>query len=433
MNNIIDNMEYFEINGIKGALIRRDDIESITVSILLKTGNSFDEPLKSGVSSLTSILLNKGTKGLSAMDIADEFDSMGTSFLSTSGKDATFINLWTLKENFKKSMNLLKKIILEPVFPVEELEREKEKALSSLYQKLDSPADLSSYVFEKNIYENHPYGNLPTPESISNIQRDDIISFYNNFYNRENLFIVFAGNINIKDVKEGLTDFDNLNNIKIDNPHIPEVRELKKDRVILFNKPDAMQSQIRYGFTSIKRDINNYESLKVANYILGGGGFSSRLLLKVRSESGLTYSISSSINANLYGGNFVISSFSKHDTTIQALKLSEKVLKDFIKEGITDKELADAISYYTGNIPLSLETPADIAHKVLYSELYSLGKDYIKKEIENIKRVKKGDIKNISNRYLNREKKLITIVGNYDKLKDYLKDFEDLEIIDKIF
>jgi predicted Zn-dependent peptidase len=109
MNNIIDNMEYFEINGIKGALIRRDDIESITVSILLKTGNSFDEPLKSGVSSLTSILLNKGTKGLSAMDIADEFDSMGTSFLSTSGKDATFINLWTLKENFKKSMNLLKK------------------------------------------------------------------------------------------------------------------------------------------------------------------------------------------------------------------------------------------------------------------------------------------------------------------------------------
>ncbi len=433
MINIMDNTEYFEINGIKGALINRDDIESITVSILIKGGNSLDYFSKSGVASLTSTLINKGIKGMSAMEIADKLDSMGTSFLSTTGKDAVFINLWTLKENFKKSMNLLKKFIIEPSFPTDEIEREKEKTLSSLFQKLDSPADLSSYVFEKYIYENHPYGNLPTPESISNIQREDIVSFYNNYYRKSNLFIVFAGNLNLKEVKRELTDFDNLNNNPTNIKNIPEVEELKNNRIILFNKPDAMQSQIRYGFTSIKRKNENYESLKVANYILGGGGFSSRLLLKVRSEAGLTYSISSSIKANLYGGKFVISSFTKHDTTVKALELSEKVLKDFIKTGVTDRELGDAISYYTGNIPLSLETPADIAYKVLYSELYSLGKNHIKEEMEKIRKVKPEDIKDVSRSFLNKDKRLITIVGNYDKLKKNINDFGEPEIIDKIF
>ncbi len=427
-------IEFFNENGVKGAIVKRDDTDSVNISLMIKRGFDLSPENKGGAVDIFASLLSKGTKSFSAMDIAERLDYLGADFTYKIDKDSVIFNFWILKEFFQKIFPLVEEIFLYPEFPEDELEREKLKTLSSLYQIVDSPSALASYVFTKNIYTNHPYGNLATPFSINSITVEDIKSIYRKSFTKDMIYLVIAGNISDKAIKQIISLFKNL-------PSSSETKKIEKaeyrgNKFIFFDKKDSTQSQIRLGFEGISRRIRNYEAINLMNFILGGGGFSSRLLLKVRTEAGYTYSISSSFESFNDGGSFVISSFSKNETTIETVKLSEKVLKDFIKKGATEKELKDAKAYFIGNLILSMETPSDIAGKLMYAERYGLGENFLFNSEERYKRVSLEEVNRFSKKLLNKKDRLLVIVGNLNSMKikiDKLENYGELLVLENPF
>jgi len=434
MNKISDNIKYFKTNNINGAVFYNPQVKSVNISLMFKSGTSVEPTNRAGLAKLTSNLVDKGSKKLNASQISDKLEILGSFFSSSVNKDVTIFNAWSLEENILKTLEILKQIISEPVFPKSELERESNKFISSLYQIIDSPSLLSKYLFEKNVFKGHPYGNIPTPASVKKITLQDVIDFYQNHYTKNNLFIVYAGNIKKNSaIKYTNKYFNSIKESSSFKKNIPDTPSFNRKKIVFYNKPDSTQAQIRIGFTGVKRNIEDYESVRVMNYILGGGGFSSRLLLKIRSERGLTYSIKSAFNSGKHGGSFVVSTFSKNKTVGKTIELIDKIIEDFIKNGPKKNELKEAISFYSGNIPLSMETPLEVAHRILYINLYSLPDNYIEKQIDEIKSVSIKDIKSVLKKYLDVNDRLISIVGNLKKLKPQIKDYAELEQIKKVF
>ncbi len=425
---------FFNENGVRGAVIRRSDSESINISLMIKRGSDLNPENKGGAVDLFASMLSKGTKSFSAMDIAEKLDYLGADFTYKIDKDSVIFNFWFLKEHFQKIFPLVEEIFLYPQFPEDELEREKLKTLSSLYQIVDSPSALASYIFTKNIYSDHPYGNLATPFSINSITVEDIKKIYENSFTKDLIYLVISGNISDKARKQIISLFKAL-------PHSSETKKIEKaeyrgNKFIFFDKKDSTQSQIRLGFGGISRRTENYEAINLMNFILGGGGFSSRLLLKVRTEAGYTYSISSSFESFNDGGSFVITSFSKNETTAETIKLSEKVLREFKKNGATEKELKDDKAYFIGNLILSMETPSDIAGKLMYAERYGLGEDFLFNSEKRYKRVSLEEVNKFSKELLNKKDRLLVIVGNLNSMKkkiDKLKDYGKLLVIENPF
>jgi len=427
-------IEFFKESEIKGAVIRRDDTESVNISLMVKGGYELNPESKGGAIDLFASLLSKGTKSFSAMEIAEKLDYLGAEFTYKIDKDSIIFNFWFLKEHFQTILPIVEETILHPTFPEEELKREKLKTLSSLYQIVDSPSSLASYIFTKNIYPGHPYGNLPTPHSINSIDIEDIKNVYKTAFVKNRLYLVIAGNLSLKAQEKIIAIFKKLP--LSEKPIIINKAKYTGKHFIFFDKNDSTQSQIRLGFGGIERRIKDYEAVNLMNYILGGGGFSSRLLLKVRTEAGYTYSISSAFESFNDGGNFNISSFSKSETTVETIELSEKVLKTFVEKGATEKELKDAKSYFIGNLALSLETPSDIAGKLMYAERYGLGKDFIFTSEKRYKRVRLKKVNEFAEKLLSSEDRLLVIVGNFKKMEKKikrLKDYGKLSVINKLF
>ncbi len=433
-NDIFGKIDFFDNNGLKGAVVKRGGLGSISISLMIKGGDELNPLGKGGLSNLFATMMSKGTKKFSSLEIAEKLDFFGADFSFKADKDSIIFSFWFLKEHFDKIFPLIEEIFFSPTFPEDELNREKLKSVSSLYQMVDSPSALASYIFTMNIYSAHPYGNLPTPESISKITRGEIVNLYENIFKKNLLYLVVSGDLNAKIEAKLLKLFDKL-------PSGGEEKKVEKamyrgKKFIFFDKPDSTQSQIRLGFEGLPRETDRYEVINLMNYILGGGGFSSRLLLKVRTEAGLTYSTSSSFDSYKNGGSFRVSSFSKTETTVDAIILTENVLSEFIEKGAKDKELKDAKSFYVGNLTLSLETPLDVAGKLMFAERYNLGNDFVFKERETYKRVKLSEVNLFAKKYLSSKNRLLVIVGNFSKIKNQLKKLENygkVSVIEKLF
>ena len=400
-------------NGMQVMTVLHHEQPAVTMRLIVRAGTAHDPAKKAGVAYLAARLLDQGTATKSASELADEIDLLGGILSTGALPDLTAANVIVMKDAFDVGMNMLADVIRNPAFAPEEIERQKEQILSTLQVSAEDPEYVANSVFDRLVYGFHPYG-LPstgTPETIAAITRDDLREFHRRYFVPNNMILAIVGDVTNKEAfaaaervfgtwPKGDSKFED----PIDPP--PATR-----RIVIVDKPDAVQTEIRVGQLAIARKHPDYLAWDLAVKILGGEG-ANRLHRVLRSERGLTYGASADTQAMKQAGDFVAETDTRTETTGEAFRLMVTEMARLQQIPVSPRELGDAQAYLAGSFPLTIETPNDIAVQVLNAMFYELPMSEISNFRERVTSVTPADIQRVAQQYIRPDRLSVVMVGN---------------------
>jgi zinc protease len=406
-------------NGLTVLHSENHNLPIVMVTLMVKAGQRHEAKENAGLANLTAELLTEGTRNRSSREISEEIDFIGASLNASAGNDFTTITLSVLKKDIDKGFELFADILLNATFPQAEISRKREEIKGSLRQQEEDPSFLADRAFRKEVFGEHPYGRLleGSTDAIDAITKDKLVTFYSGFFLPNNAILSIAGDLTSEELdsvmKKYLGDWK-----KADLPIIPraDVEGKKAKRVMRIDK-DLTQANIILGHLGISRDNPDYYAVSVMNYLLGGGGFSSRLMQSVRDKMGLAYDVHSFFSAYKEGGSFQVGVQTKNESANVALDEILRQIERMRSEMVLDEELSDAKAYLTGSFPRRLDTSRKIADFFASVEFYGLGADYIEKYPSYINSVTKEDVLRVAKKYLNAEHYVLVVVANQEKAK----------------
>ncbi len=356
-------------NGLVILLIEEHSLPFTTMQLLIDAGSSKDPQDKEGLAYLTARCLLLGTQKKGAVQISQELDFIGASLYTLPDRDYITMNLRVLKKDLDKGFGLFMETFAQPVFPDEEIKQEVKKTLAAIQSSEDNPGQVAAKEFRKALFRNSPYGHPVegTKESLPGLTRDMILEFYRTYYHPNNAILAIVGDVTIDDVKTRVI------------PHLeklPAGRAYKSPFNITYAKgPETLkfdrsitQANIVIGNPGVSRSNPDFYAISVMNYILGQGGFASRLFEEVRNKRGLAYSIASFFQTGKYPGSFQIVLQTKNTSAREAIDLTRKEIKRIREEPVSEKELEGAKKYLIGSFPLRLDSQAKLAGFVIQSE-----------------------------------------------------------------
>lgn len=387
-------------------------------AVLLIKASPLDEPAeKAGLADLTAKMLIEGTKKRTSQRISEEIEFIGGSIGSYVDDDYTLITLSVLKKDIETGFDIFSDIILNPAFPEEELTHKKELLKGALKQREEDPQYVAEVEFGKAVYGEHPYGRpvTGTPEGIDAVTRKDVRNFHQNYYLPNNGMLSVAGDLTLTEIKELTARF--LSTWK--RGAVPErkrydVNTIQSPKVITIDG-ELSQANIVLGHLGIERSHPDYYAVSVMNYILGGGGFSSRLMQTIRDEMGLAYDAHSFFRASKRKGVFQVGVQTKNESANSVIAEILKQMERMRDEYVGEEELKDAVSYLTGSFPRRLDTMEKMSRLLALVEFYGLGMDYDKKYIAYIKGITVEDIKRAAGKYLHPDKYILVVVADREK------------------
>jgi zinc protease len=406
-------IEYWKTgSGARVYFVENHSLPILDLSIDFSAGGSYDEIGRSGVASFTNHMLDTGADGLSEEEIARRLADVGALMGGHFDSDRAGVTLRTLSSERERnqSLDILKRVIQRPEFPEKILEREKARAIVGLREAETQPESIVSRAFYRALYGKHPYGNLDTVESVSAIKRNDLVDFYRRYYSADRAVIAIMGDIS-KDEAQRIAE-TMVAQIPTTSSHqdIPSVA-IPKDPVLEKIAHPAAQAHILIGYPGITRDDPDYFSLVVGNYILGGGGFSSRLLEEVREKRGLVYSVHSYFLPLKQSGPFQIGLQTRKEEADAALKVVKDVLNNFLENGPTVKELNDAKSNIIGGFPLRIDSNREIVNYLALIGFYQLPLTYLDDYPKKVEKLTVNDIKSAFKRRIDPQRLVTIIVG----------------------
>jgi zinc protease len=419
-------------NGLQVLVVLHHEQPAVSVRMLVRAGAAYDPPGKGGVATLTAALLDQGTTTKSAQEIADTIDYIGGGMGTGAGSDLSFINVVVMKDSFGLAMDLLADVARNPAFAQDEIDRQRQQALSALQVSRNDPDYVASVVFDRLVYGFHPYGlpNSGTAESLGSLTRDDLQAFHRRYFVPNNVILAIVGDVTGDEAFAAVDRvFGKWTRGEVSAPKLPEPPPPTR-RIVIVDKPDAVQTEMRVGHLGIPRKHQDYMAVDLAFKILGGEG-SNRLHRVLRSERGLTYGASADIQTLKQGGDFVAETDTRTDTTGEALRLMVEEFSRLQRERVHDRELADAQAYLAGNFPLTIETPDAIATQVLNAVFYELPLDEITTFRERVQAVTTDDVQRVARAYVKPDRLSIVLVGNASGFMSQLKGlgFADYEVI----
>lgn len=420
-------------NGLKIIVVENHEQPVVSMRLLVKSGTASDGKGKAGLANLTADLLRKGTATRDATKISEEIDFVGGNLGARAELDATNVTSEVLTKHFDVGLTLLTDIVLNPTFAESEIDRLRKQTLAGLMAQKDDGGTIADIQYSQFLFGEHPYGqpSSGTVESVSDITRDDIVNFWKTNFIPENSVLFVAGDVTAADVFTKVTaqlgGWPKGNLPKADPAPAPKINGT---RVVLINKGDATQANVKVGHLGIDRYNPDIYAVRVMNYILGGGGFRSRLMSDIRDKRGLTYGISSQFSFDRYPGDFTVTVATRTDSTAPAIAATIEHLKQIRQTDVTAEELKETISFYSGYFPRQFETPDQVANQLSIVELYGLDKDYLSKYIDNIAAVTVPAVRAAAEKYIDPNNLLIVVVGKADDLREKLKQFGPVTELD---
>jgi len=406
-------------NGARVLFVENHSIPIIDLSIEFDAGSRRDPQGKSGVASLTGGMLARGLKvvakepALSEAQISDAFADTAAQLGGSASSDRAGASLRTLssQQESQAAILLLARILAQPSFPEAVLAREKTRSIAAIREAETKPDAIAGKAFFWALYGAHPYANKPTAESVQSIVRDDLLSFHRTHYVADRAVIAIVGDV----TKEQADAIAQQLTVRLSTgksaalPPMAEVVPVKAAEIRIAHP--ASQSHILIGMPSLVRSDPDYFALTVGNYILGGGGFVSRLMHEVREKRGLTYGITSSFNPKLQKGPFQIGLQTQKSQTDEALKITRETLAAFLRDGPTDAELKAAKDNLIGGFGLRIDNNRKILDSTALIGYYGLPLDYLDTWTANIEKVSKEEIRAAFQRKIALDQMTTVIVG----------------------
>jgi zinc protease len=385
----------------------------VTVQITLDAGARRDPTGKAGLANLTADLLTEGTTTRSATAISDLIDFLGASLDSGGDIDFATVSLNVLRKDLETGLDLLADVLLRPAFAEGEVVRRREAVLAAIRASEDQPGSVADKAFNRTLFGSEPYGNPTegTLESVPRLTRADIVGFYRRHYRPTGAIITVVGDVTAAEIQAQLDAKLRTWDGQAADPFVYPTTDRSPPKRVTIDKP-LTQANIILGHRGVARDNPDYYAITVMNYILGGGGFSSRLLDNIRTRGGLAYSVSSAFSVNKSPGSFEVVMQTKNASAREAINRAREEIARIRREPVSDDELSEAKRYLTGSFPLRLDSNRKIAGFLSQVEFYGLGRDYADTYAQRINAVTEDDVLRVAQHYIRPDELLLVLVGN---------------------
>jgi zinc protease len=395
--------------------VENHDLPIVDLSVNFPAGSARDTPELSGLAGVTRYLMTLGAAGMSDEVIANKMADIGAILGGDFDADRAGFKLRTLSSEPEKTqaLEVFAKILQKPDFPQAVLNREKARIVSGLQESATQPESIASKAFMSAMYGSHPYSLEESGEvdTVSKIKREDLQNFYARYYGAKAAVIAMMGDLT-REQANAIAE-----NITASLPAADAVPAIAA--VTLPTQPSeqriahpATQSHILLGYPGIKRGDPDLFTLYVGNYILGGGGFVSRLTEEVREKRGLAYSVYSYFMPMAELGPFQIGLQTKKEQADVALKLVHQTLDKFLQQGVTEAELKAAKANIIGGFPMRIDSNSKILDYLAVIGFYKLPLNYLDTYNEKVANVTAAQIKDAFNRRLKTENFVTVIVGD---------------------
>jgi zinc protease len=399
---------------------------------LVVRGGSADDPAGAeGLASLTCSLMREGTTTHTATEIANAIDDIGGSLSVEAGLEYCVVKEEILKKDIESGLALLSDVSLHPAFPAEELERKRKQYLANLESLKEDPEALASITFTRFVYGSHPYGkqSFGTTAALTLLDQARVRAFYRRTFVPGGSVLAVVGDFSSPDMLSRITQaFGGWQKGDTVSDHLPAPQVLRGRKVIVVDKTDATQTQIVAGNIGIDMKHPDTFPVKVANVIFGGG-FTSRLVNSLRVQRSLTYGAASVFPANLSGGTYEISTFTKNESLGVMMEALLGELRLYREKGATAPELTKAKNYITGYFARDLQAPEALASRLTDIEFYGLPHDYLETYIQNVRSVSLADVDRVVKRYFLLEDLLIVLVGPAQQAKVTAEKYGPVAVI----
>ncbi len=385
----------------------------VTIQLLIPSGSNRDPSGEEGLSYLTAKGLLLGTSKRNATAINEELDFIGASLHSSSGRDYATLNIRVLKKDLEKGLDLFMEVLTQPTFPEEEVKREVEKTLAAIQSAEDDPGEVAEKAFQKALFLRSPYAHPVegTRESLPRITRNAVLQFFKTYYHPSHSIFTIVGDITSEEVKKILLP-TLISWPTVEVPKRPFQWTFAKGPETVKINRNITQANMILGHQGVSRENPDYYALTVMNYILGGGGFSSRLVEEIRVKRGLAYSVGSFFDVGKYPGSFQIFLQTKNESAREAITLSLQEMERIQKELVLEKDLERTKRYLIGSFPMRLDTQGKLANFLTQVEYYGLGLDYPKKYPTLINSITREDVLRVAQKYLHPKNTILVIVAN---------------------
>ncbi len=419
-------------NGLQVVVVRRPEQPVVSLRFIVAAGAAEDSPACLGVASMVASLLDQGTTSRSARQVADTIDSVGGELETGAGRDLSFVHVIVLRDSLALAMTLLADVVRHPAFAAEEIERQRAQTLAALHVSFGDPGYLADAVFDRLVFGLHPYGfpGSGTGDSLRRLTRDDLVAFHRRYYVPNDALLGVVGDVTVEAaMAEVDRAFGDWTRHAVDPPH-PEPPPDPARRVVVIDKPDAVETEIRVGQLGIPRRTPDFMAVDLAVRILGGEG-ANRLHQVLRTDRGLTYGASAADETLKEAGEVMARTNTRSAETGEALRLMVDEFSRLRREGVGEDELARAKAYLVGSFPLKIETPDEIATLILNVLFYDLPLDDLQTYRQRVEAVSVDDVSRAVAQHIQPDRLSVVLVGNASAFLGQLKGagFDRVEVV----
>jgi zinc protease len=406
-------------NGAVLLVSEQHQLPMVTTSIAFDAGSRRDPDGKDGLAALTAESMIEGTKTLSAKDFNEKVDFMGSSIAISPSRDFSIAAFTSLKKYEGDTLHLLAQILQDPGLRDADIQRKQAEQIASIKSSEEEPNYTANVAFTRMIFGNTPYGHPTTgsSEAVAKLKPDDVRDFYHRYYKLGSAIIGVAGDIKAEEIRAALEKELTGPLGKVEPQPAPETKTVPPGIHTQLIDRNVAQANLYMGSYGIARSNPDYFKLQVMNYILGGGGFASRLMKVVRSKAGLAYGIGSGFQAGKFPGAFVVALQTKNTNANEAIKLILQQLHEIQQKPVSAAELDSAKRFLIGSFPLKLDRQGEIVGFMLETEIYDLGLDYAERYPKIIGAITAADVQAVALKYLHPDAMDLVAVANQSEAK----------------
>ena len=409
------------VKGAKAYLVQTKALPMVDIEISIDAGDRFDPTGKSGLASMTAELMSYGARSskgaLSEAQIADEIADLGANFGISVGGERAVIRIRSLsrKDLCDRAVQLASAMLSAPTYDAKILEREKQRAITGLLEAETKPESVLERRFRKSVYGNYPLAESPSVKSVGSVSVSDLARFHQQFYRGDRIIVSIVGDVSPAEANEIVEVL--LKNVPQSGAAIPALPQFERSPIEplasrqIYIPFDSQQAHIAMGMTAITRSNPDYFPLIVGNYILGGGGFVSRLMSEVREKRGLAYSVFSYFAPGKDTGIFQAGLQTKGDQATLALEVMNSTIANFIANGATPSELQAAKANLVNGFPLRIDNNRKLLDNVSSIAWNNLPLDTLETWTTKVDAVTLEQVSAAFQKYLAMDRMKIVVLG----------------------
>ncbi|HEY5672539.1 MAG TPA: pitrilysin family protein [Malonomonas sp.] len=412
-------------NGLKFYLQEDHELPLVELTLMIGGGSIQDPPEKTGLSHVFAAALETGGAGdASAAELEAELEAMAAELSVTSSSYAYQLDLSLHRRDLQRGIEILADLLRRPGFAADRFELARSQMLETIRRKNDDPDSIARRLLSEAVFPGHPFGSSPQRAAVESFSRDDLIQLHQAYFRPDNVWLAASGDLARAELLVLLQEnFGDWTAPAVSGLSLPELPQPPQGRVLIADK-NIPQTSIMLGHIGINKDNPDYFPLRVANYILGGGGFNSRMMREVRSNRGLAYSVYSSFEqGRRLPELFYVSSETKTASTVEVVTLLRQLMQQMIDEPVAEKELQLAKQSLINSFVFAFTDSHSVVSRKVRLDFYAYPTNYLESYQEKIAAVTIADVQRVAAAYLKPDLLQIVLVGDSSEFAPQAQSF----------